>query len=171
MQTKQSDSTLHASTNLATTARSLGITLVSGSIGPIAEGRMWIGGRGLDEILCPKQVERRVMMLIVPGGTGQTQIKIGHRTLDKDGLRRMDAAAAASGGIITEGWLAVLTPATWLERHGSAETTFDAAVGAGWPTNCGNNPALFLGEHSVYSLLAQANVGRTATVLVATSVA
>ena len=171
MQTSYRDQSRHSPTDLITTARHLGITLISGQLGPPEHGRMWIDGRGLDEILCPKQAERQVMMLIAPGGTGEAQIKIGHRTLDKEGLRRMAAAASASGGIISEGWLAVLTPASWLKRHGSEETTFDAAVEADWPINCGDNPALFLGDHSIFSLLAQANVGRTVTMLVATSAA
>jgi len=44
----------------------------------------------------------------------------------------------------------------------------DAAAATGWPASFGDHVVLFLGDRSIYGLLAQANVGRIVTVLVGT---
>jgi hypothetical protein len=159
---------------LLATAHDLAITVVTGQLGPPMDGRMWIGNRGLDTILCPDHAERQVAILIAPGGPGWTHIRIGQRTLDATGLNRLTQNTAAAGGSLTQGWLAVLTPEMWLARHDSAphkagtQTTFEAATAAGWPASCGDNPVLFLDDLPIYALLSQANVGRTVTLLVGT---
>jgi len=159
---------------LLTTARDLAITVVTGQLGPPMAGRMWIGGHSLDAILCPDQSERQVAILIAPGGPGATHIRTGQHTLNAADLIRLAKDAAAAGGSVHQGRLAVLTPATWLKRHdgarhgAGAQATHDAATAAGWPANCGNDPVLFLDDRSVFGLLAQANVGRTVTLLVGT---
>jgi hypothetical protein len=159
---------------LLATAHDLAITVVTGQLGPPMDGRMWIGNRALDTILCPDGAERRVAILIAPGGPGRTAIHIGRRTLDAADLDRLTQNTAAAGGSLTQGWLAVLTPEMWLARHNSAphtagtQTTLAAARAAGWPASCGNNPVLFLDDMPIYALLAQANVGRTVTLLVGT---
>ena len=160
---------------LLATAHDLAITVVTGQLGPPIDGRMWIGNRALDTILCPDGAERRVAILIAPGGPGRTAIHIGRRTLDAADLDRLTQNTAAAGGSLTQGHLAVLTPEMWLARHDSAphnnvgtQTTLAAATAAGWPASCGNNPVLFLDDLPIYALLAQANVGRTVTLLVAT---
>lgn len=159
---------------LLTTARDLAITVVTGRLGPPMAGRMWIGKHCLDTILCPDQSERWVALLIAPGGPGETQIRTGRRILEAADLTRMAQDAAASGGSVYRGRLAVLTPALWLTRYGGAPHTTDtpatlaAATAAGWPANCGNNPVLFLDDRSIFALLAQGNVGRTVTLLVGT---
>jgi hypothetical protein len=99
---------------------------------------------------------------------------IGRRTLDAADIDRLTQNTTAAGGSLTQGWLAVLTPEMWLARHDSApqnegsQTTFEAATAAGWPASCGDNAVLFLGDLPIYALLAQANVGRTVTLLVGT---
>lgn len=159
---------------LLATAHDLAITVITGQLGPPIEGRMWIGNRALDTILCPDGAERQVAILIAPGGPGQTTIRIGRRTLDATDLDRLAQNSAAAGGSLTQGNLAVLTPEMWLARHDSAphtagtQTTLAAATAAGWPASCGNNPVLFLDDMPIYALLAQANVGRTVTLLVGT---
>jgi hypothetical protein len=159
---------------LLATAHDLAITVVTGQLGPPIAGRMWIGKRALDTILCPDGAERRVAILIAPGGPGRTAIHIGRRTLDAADLDRMTQNSAAAGGSLTQGHLAVLTPEMWLARHNSAPhtvgtpTALAAARAAGWPASCGNNPVLFLDDMPIYALLAQANVGRTVTLLVGT---
>ena len=160
---------------LMITAHDLVITMVTGQLGPPMAGRMWIGTHSLDEILCPNQSERQVAILIAPGGPGETHIKTGQRTLSAEDLIRLSRDATAAGGSLRQGRLAVMTPALWSSRHRSAQrvahgqTTLDAAKAAGWPDNCGNDPVLFLDDRSIYSLLAQANVGRTVTLLVGTT--
>jgi hypothetical protein len=159
---------------LLATAHDLAITVVTGQIGPPIDGRMWIGNRALDSILCPDRAERRVAILIAPGGPGWTHIRSGQRTLGATDLNRLTQHTAAAGGSLTQGWLAVLTPDMWLARHESArhnagtQTTFEDATAAGWPASCGDNPVLFLDDLPIYALLSQANVGRTVTVLVGT---
>jgi hypothetical protein len=112
-----------------------------------------------------------VAILIAPGGPGATTIHSGRHTLDAADLDRLIQNTAAAGGSLTQGHLAVLTPEMWPARHDSAlhnagkQTTFEAA---GWPASCGNNPVLFLDDLPIYALLAQANVGRTVTLLVET---
>ena len=159
---------------LLATAQDLGITMVTGQLGPPIAGRMWIGNRALDTILCPDQAERQVAILIAPGGTGQTIIHTGQRMIDAEGLERLNQNTLVAGGILTQGHLAILTPEMWLARHSSvadnrgAKTTFEAATAAGWPASCGDNPVLFLDDMPMYALLAQANVGRAVTLLLGT---
>ena len=159
---------------LLATADALAITVVTGELWPPLDGRMWIGNRGLDTILCPDHAERQVAMLIAPGGPGATAIRIGQRTLDTAGIDRLAQNAVAAGGSLTQGHLAVLTPAMWLACHDSAphnggsKTTLEAATAAGWPARCGDNAVLFLDNLPIYALLAQASVGRTVTLLVGT---
>jgi hypothetical protein len=101
-------------------------------------------------------------------------IRTGLGILNTVDLNRLAQNAAASGGCLSQGWLAVLTPETWLQRHAGAphgmgaQATLDAATAVGWPASFGNDPVLFLDERSIYALLAQANVGRTVTLLVGT---
>ena len=64
---------------LLATAHDLAITVITGQLGPPIAGRMWIGNHGLDTILCPDHAERRVAILIAPGGPGGTAIHIGQR--------------------------------------------------------------------------------------------
>ena len=160
--------------DLLATAHELAITVVTGQLWPPIDGRMWIANRALDAILCPDHTERRVAILIAPGGPGATTIRIGQRTLDGCGLDRLTQNTTAAGGSLTQGWLAVLTPEMWLARHDSAphnagtRTTLEAATAAGWPASCGDNPVLFLDDLPIYALLSQASVGRTVTLLVGT---
>jgi hypothetical protein len=157
---------------LLATAHDLSITVVTGQLGPPIDGRMWIGNRALDMLLCPDGIGRQVAILIAPGGPGRTTIQIGRRTLGAADIDRLAQNTTDAGGSLTQGWLAVLTPEMWLARHDSApqnessQTTFEAATAAGWPASCGNNPVLFLDDLPIYALLAQANVGRTVTLLV-----
>ena len=157
---------------LLTTARDLALTVVSGQLGPPFAGSMWIGNQSLDAILCSDHAERQVAIMIAPGGPGTTYIRHGQGTLDAAGMKRLTHDAAASGGHVSQGWLAVRTPTSWLTDHAgtphSAATpaTLDMATVAGWPANGGNNPVLFLDDQSIFALLAQANVGRTITLLV-----
>jgi hypothetical protein len=144
---------------LLATAHDLAITVVSGQLGPPMDGRMWIGNRALDTILCPDHAERQVAILVAPGGPGATAIHIGQRTLDATGLDRLTQNTAAAGGSLTQG----NTP-----HNVGTQTTFEAATAAGWPASCGDNPVLFLDDAPIYTLLAQANVGRTITLLVGT---
>jgi hypothetical protein len=159
---------------LLATAHDLAIAVITGQLGPPIDGRMWIGNRALDTILCPDGAERQVAILIAPGGPGRTAIHIGRRTLDAADLDRLTQNSAAAGGSLTQGHLAVLTPEMWLARHDSTQhtvgtqTILEAATAAGWPASCGNNPVLFLDDLPIYALLAQANVGRTVTLLVGT---
>ncbi len=159
---------------LLATAHDLAITVITGQLGPPIDGRMWMGNRALDAILCPDGAERQVAILIAPGGPGHTAMQIGRRTLGATDLDRLTQNSAAAGGSLTQGWLAVLTPEMWLARHDRArhsagtQTTLAAATAAGWPASCGNNPVLFLDDLPIYALLAQANVGRTVTLLVGT---
>jgi hypothetical protein len=159
---------------LLATAHDLGITVISGQLGPPIDGRMWMGNRALDIMLCPDGAERQVAILIAPGGPGGTTIRTGNRALDAAGIDRLTQNTTAAGGSLTQGCLAVLTPEMWLARHDSApqnagsQTTFEAATAAGWPASCGDNPVLFLDDLPIYALLAQANVGRTVTLLVGT---
>jgi hypothetical protein len=159
---------------LLATAHDLAITVVAGQLGPPIDGRMWLGDRSLDSILCPNHAERRVAILVAAGGPGATNIQIGQRTLDAVDLDRLTQSSAAVGGSLRQGWLAVLTPEMWLARHEStphkagAQTMLEAAIAAGWPASCGNNPVLFLDDLPIYALLSQANVGRTVTLLVGT---
>lgn len=159
---------------LLTTARDLAITVVTGQLGPPVAGRMWIGTHTLDTLLCPDQAARQVALLIAPGGPGWTHIRTGRRTLTAEDRIRLARDAAAAGGSVYEGRLAVLTPATWLTRHDGVPrdadpaTSLPAATAAGWPANCGNDRVLFLDDQSICALLAQGNVGRTVTLLVGT---
>src|SRR4051812_1543771 len=160
--------------SLLTTARDLAITVVTGQLGPPMGGRMWIGRQSLDAILCPDNSERRVAILIAPGGPGTTYIRIGQRTLNAADLDRLARDADAAGGSVYQGRLAVQTPTAWLARHDGVRRGPDRpaplaeATADGWPANCGNYPVLFLDDRSIFSLLARANVGRTVTLLVGT---
>jgi hypothetical protein len=159
---------------LLATAHDLAITVVAGQLGPPIDGRMWIGNRSLDAILCPDHAERRVAILVAAGGPRATTIQIGQRTLDAADLERLAQNSAAVGGSLRQGWLAVLTPEMWLARHNrpshniGTQTMLEAATAAGWPASCGDNPVLFLDDLPLYALLSQANVGRTVTLLVGT---
>ncbi|KPV52706.1 hypothetical protein SE17_13895 [Kouleothrix aurantiaca] len=159
---------------LLATAHDLDITIITGQVGPPIHGRMWIGGRALDAILCPNGTERKVAIMIVPSGSSETSIHLGKRTLNTTELARFVENGAAAGGNIIEGWLAVLTPALWLERYprgpatGSGSATLAAAIAAGWPAIYDDHPALFLGVTPLSTLFAQANAGRAVTLLVAT---
>jgi hypothetical protein len=159
---------------LLETARDLAITVVSGKLWPPLDGRMWIGARSLDEILCPNHSERQVAIVIAPGGPGSTHIHAGQGSLYARDLNRLAQEATTVGGSFSHGWLAVLTPEMWLQRHDNpphgagTRATLDAATATGWPASFGDGPVLFLDDHSIYSLLAQANVGRTVTLLVGT---
>ena len=159
---------------LLATAHDLAITIVTGQLGPLTDGRMWIDHHSLDSILCPDYAERQVALLIAPGGSGETTIHIGRRILAVADLDRLAQNSAAAGGSLTLGRLAVLTPELWLARHakaahnGDPAATLAAAIAAGWPASCENNPVIFLDDVPLYALLAQANVGRTVTLLVAT---
>lgn len=160
--------------SLLATAHDLGITSVTGQLGPPIAGRMWLGSHSLDAILCPDRAERQVAILIAPGGTSETTIHLGQQILGTAELAQLADTSAASGGSLTQGWLAVLTPAMWLERHphapaaNSGSDILAAAIAAGWPASCDDNAVLFLDDAPLYALLAQANVGRAVTLLVAT---
>jgi hypothetical protein len=161
------------SDDLMTAARDLGMTVVAGKLGPPSAGQMWIGSRALDDILCPDGAEREVAILIAPGGSGRTYIQIGHGTLSAENLNRLARQAGPAGGSVYHGWLAVMTPTTWRERHRDAPKARTAratpeGAEANWPANFGDHPVLFLGNQSIFSLLAQVNVGRTITMLVGT---
>lgn len=162
--------------DLLATAHDLAITVVTGQLGPPMAGQMWIGRQSLDEILCPNQSERQVAFLIAPGGPGTLFVHVGQRVLKTIDLVRLAQDAAASGGSLSYGRLAVLTPALWLGRHSSAQgiadhrSTCDRAKTVGWPANCGDESILFLGDQPIFSLLAQADVGRNVTILVGTMV-
>lgn len=156
---------------LLKTARELAMTVVTGQLWPPIGGRMWIGKHSLDEILCPNQSEQQVAFLIAPGGPGSTFIQTGKRVLNAADLKRLAEEAVAAGGSLTEGRLAVLTPAAWLKRHRPGiydhrPTTLETANAVGWPHNCGDEAVLFLDDQSIYSLMAQVSVGRTVTMLV-----
>lgn len=156
---------------LLKTARELAMTVVTGQLWPPIGGRMWIGKHSLDEILCPNQSERQVAFLIAPGGPGSTFIQTGKRVLNAADLKRLAEEAVAAGGSLTEGRLAVLTPAAWLKRHRPGmydhrPTILETATAVGWPHNCGDEAVLFLDDQSIYSLMAQVSVGRTVTMLV-----
>ncbi len=159
---------------LLATAHDLDITTITGQIGPPTDGRMWIGNRALDGILCPDGAERQAAIMVAPGGSSETSIHIGQRTLTTTEFGHFTEQSAAVGENVREGWLAVLTPAMWLERHphapaaDSGSSTLAAATAAGWPASCGNNPVLFLGDTPLSTLFAQANVGRAVTLMVAT---
>ena len=68
----------------------------------------------------------------------------------------------------------VRTSDPWLTDHGGAprsadaEATYAAARASGWPAHGGHDGVLFLDDQSIYALLAQVSVGRTATLLVGT---
>ena len=68
----------------------------------------------------------------------------------------------------------VRTSDSWLTDHGGAprradaEVTCDAARTSGWPAHGGHDAVVFLDDQSIYALLAQVSVGRTATLLVGT---
>jgi hypothetical protein len=159
---------------LLTTARDLALTVVAGRFWPPLDGRMWIGGRSLDALLCPDQARRQVAILIAPGGPGETHIRIGRGILNAEGLARLARDATVAGGSLHQGRLAVRTSDSWLTDHGGAprgadtQASYDAARASGWPAHAGQDAVLFLDDQSIYALLAQANVGRTATLLVGT---
>jgi len=158
---------------LLTTARDLDLTVVTGRLWPPLNGHMWIGGRSLDTVLCPDQTGRQVAILIAPGGPGETHIHIGWHILNMEGLARLARDATASGGSLHQGRLALRTSDSWLTDHSGTppgadiQARYDAARTFGWPAHCGHDTVLFLDDQPIYSLLVQANVGRTVTLLVA----
>jgi hypothetical protein len=161
---------------LLTTARDLALTVVAGRLWPPLDGHMWIGGRSLDTILCPDQAERQVAILIAPGGPGETHVNIGRGILNAEGLARLARDATAAGGSLHQGRLVVRTSDSWLTDHDGAlrradtEAAYDAARTSGWPAHGGHDAVLFLDDQSIYALLAQVSVGRTATLRVGTIV-
>ena len=159
---------------LLTTAHDFALTLATGRLWPPLNGRMWMGGRSLDTILCPDHAARQVAILIAPGGPGETRINIGRGILNAEGLARLAQDATTAGGSLHQGRLVVRTSDSWLTDHGGAPhragtaSTYDTARTSGWPAHGGHDAVLFLDDQSIYALLAQVSVGRTATLLVGT---
>src|SRR5215207_4734042 len=100
-------------------AHDLDATIIAGAVAPPMNGRMWVAGRALDELLLPDGQACMVTLLIAAGGPPQHHIALGRGTLDEAGRQRMAELAATTRSSLYEGRLALLTPADWLALHSS----------------------------------------------------
>ncbi len=173
----------------------LDIMGVMGALTPPLNGRMWIGGQTLEDLLLPDGQARQVVLAIAPGGPPQSYGTPGKGKLDAEGYTQVVQAVHAAGGHVYQGRLALLTPERWLEEHAdtrdasrqeqattaTSNWTSDtqgaeeraayspilpAAVAAGWPQNVGDQPMLFLDDQPLFHLMEKENIGRDVLLLV-----